>query len=160
MKGYGRYAMSRSSGRPSSERHWESYHAANRLFADAVLQEAAGQPAVVFVQDYHLGLLPRMLKNADPTLVVAQFWHIPWPNWEAMRVFPWNRELLESMLCNDVLGFHLHSDCENFLATVDRNVNAVVDQSRLSAAEWSYNTCARVSDQHRLRCAFQQGANS
>jgi len=126
------------------ERHWESYHAANRLFADAVLQEAAGQPAVVFVQDYHLGLLPRMLKNADPTLVVAQFWHIPWPNWEAMRVFPWNRELLESMLCNDVLGFHLHSDCENFLATVDRNVNAVVDQSRLSAVRNGHTTHVRA----------------
>ena len=41
-----------------------------------------------FVQDYHLALLPRMLKDRNPNLIVAQFWHIPWPNREAFRVFP------------------------------------------------------------------------
>ena len=56
---------------------WECYRRANQIFADAVLEEAQGEPAFVFIQDYHFGLLPRMLKNSNPSLVVAQFWHIP-----------------------------------------------------------------------------------
>ena len=53
-----------------------------RSFAEAVLEEADGEPAFVFIQDYHFGLLPRMLKRANPNLIIAQFWHIPWPNRE------------------------------------------------------------------------------
>lgn len=71
---------------------WEAYRRANQVFADAVTEEAAGQPAIVFIQDYHLALLPRMLKKRNPDLIVAQFWHIPWPNRETFRVFPWKEE--------------------------------------------------------------------
>lgn len=106
---------------------WKSYRAANELFARAVLEEAHGEAAVVFIQDYHLALLPRILKNANPNLTIAQFWHIPWPNREAFRVFPWKDELLEGLLGNDVLGFHLAYHCANFLDTVDRTLEAMVD---------------------------------
>ena len=68
-----------------SAKHWDSYRRANEIFANAVLEEAAGEPAFVFIQDYHLALLPRMLKQANPNLAIAQFWHIPWPNREAFR---------------------------------------------------------------------------
>jgi len=86
---------------------WESYREANRIFADAVLEEADGQPAFVFIQDYHFALLPRMLKERNPNLTIAQFWHIPWPNRETFRTFPWKEELLDGLLGNDLLGFHL-----------------------------------------------------
>jgi len=59
---------------------WERYREVNQLFANAVLEEAGGQPSFVFIQDYHFCLLPRMLKQANSKLIVAQFWHIPWPN--------------------------------------------------------------------------------
>lgn len=107
--------------------YWQSYGEANERFAEAVLEEAAGQPAFVFIQDYHLGLLPRMLKDRNPNLAVAQFWHIPWPNRETFRAFPWKPELLDGMLGNDLLGFHLRYHCSNFLDTIDRNVEALVD---------------------------------
>lgn len=113
-------------------RDWESYRTANSIFAEAILEEAAGKPAVVFIQDYHFGLLPRMLKKRNPRLVVAQFWHIPWPNRETFRVFPWQEELLDGMLGNDLLGFHLRQDCRNFLDTVDRGLEARVDSERFS----------------------------
>src|SRR3954447_11085425 len=95
--------------------HWDSYRRDNRLFADAVLDEAGGRPAVVFIQDYHLALMPRMLKAHNPNLLIGQFWHIPWPNSEAFRVFPWKQELIEGMLGNDLMGFHLGYHCSNFL---------------------------------------------
>ena len=59
---------------------WRQYVAVNRRFADVVLEEIAGTRAIVFVQDYHYALLPRMVKAARPDAVVCQFWHIPWPN--------------------------------------------------------------------------------
>ena len=83
-----------------------------------MLEEAGGKPAFVFIQDYHFGLLPRMLKTQTPNLNVAQFWHIPWPNRETFRAFPWKEELLDGMLGNDLLGFHLRYHCANFLDTV------------------------------------------
>jgi trehalose-6-phosphate synthase len=106
---------------------WEAYRRANQAFAEAVLEEADGAPAIVFIQDYHFGLLPRMLKDRNPNLTIAQFWHIPWPNREVFRAFPWKEELLDGLLGNDLLGFHLDYHCANFLDTIDRGVEAMVD---------------------------------
>ena len=107
--------------------HWKTYRSVNQRFADAVLEEAAGQTAFVFIQDYHFALLPRMLREASSNLVVAQFWHIPWPNREVFRAFPWGEELLDGLLANDLLGFHLPHHCRNFLETVDATLEARVD---------------------------------
>ena len=86
------------------DRDWDDYREVNRRFADAVLEEIGDGPALVFVQDYHFALLPRMLKDARPDLVVCQFWHIPWPNPETFRVCPWQEEILDGLLGNDLLG--------------------------------------------------------
>lgn len=118
---------------------WESYREANRLFAEAVLDEVAGKPAIVFIQDYHLALLPRMIKKAAENVIVAQFWHIPWPNRDQMRIFPWKNELLDGMLGNDLLGFHLRSDCGNFLDTVERNFDSSISHDR-STVVWDDHT--------------------
>ena len=91
-------------------------------------KEADDEPALVFIQDYHFGLLPRMLKQRNPNLTVAHFWHIPWPNPETFRAFPWKDELLEGLLSNDLLGFHLSYHCQNFLETVDRNLESMIDR--------------------------------
>ena len=107
--------------------NWLSYKAANRLFADAVLEEADGEAAFVFVQDYHLALLPRMLRERNPNLTIAQFWHIPWPHCDAFRAFPWKEELLDGMLGNHLLGFHLQEYCWNFMDAVKRNFKSLVD---------------------------------
>jgi alpha,alpha-trehalose-phosphate synthase [UDP-forming] len=110
------------------QQDWNAYREVNEVFAKAVLEEANNGPALVFIQDYHLALLPRLLKNARPDLVVAQFWHIPWPNRETFRAFPWKEELLDGLLGNDLLGFHLRYHCQNFLDTIDRALEARVDQ--------------------------------
>lgn len=106
---------------------WESYRRANELFAEAVLEEANGGPAFVFIQDYHFALLPEMLRRANPRLAIAQFWHIPWPPPDTFRIFPWGRELLEGLLGNDLLGFQLSSDCANFLGAVEQPSLALTD---------------------------------
>jgi trehalose 6-phosphate synthase len=122
---------------------WEMYREVNRLFADAVLQEAGDGPAFVFIQDYHFCLLPRMLKEANANLIVAQFWHIPWPNREVFRVFPWKEELLHGLLGNDLLGFHIRHHCQNFLDTVDRALEAKVDLERFEITRGGKATTVR-----------------
>jgi trehalose 6-phosphate synthase len=109
---------------------WKMYREVNQLYADAVLQEAGNDPTFVFIQDYHFCLLPRMLKNANSKLIVAQFWHIPWPNREVFRAFPWKEELLDGLLGNDLIGFHIRYHCQNFLDTLDRMIEARVDTDR------------------------------
>lgn len=125
-------------------RHWALYREVNRIFADAVLEEAGNDPTFVFIQDYHFALLPRMLRKANANLVVAQFWHIPWPNREVFRSFPWQEEILDGLLGNDLLGFHLHQHCQNFLDTVDRTVEALVDPCALNVQREGKSTMVRA----------------
>jgi alpha,alpha-trehalose-phosphate synthase [UDP-forming] len=108
-------------------RHWRIYRDVNQRFADAVVEEAHGEPTFVFVQDYHFALLPRMLKEAGNNFIVAQFWHIPWPNEETFSTFPWKEAILDGLLGNDLLGFHLRSHCQYFLNVVDRSLEAKID---------------------------------
>lgn len=110
---------------------WHHYEAVNRLFADATLQEAGTGRAVIWTQDYHLALCPRLVKQMRPELSVAHFWHIPWPPPEVFRICPWKRELLEGLLGSDLLGFHTRYHCDNFLATVAEELEAkiVAEQS-------------------------------
>jgi trehalose 6-phosphate synthase len=124
-------------------RDWECYRAANRAFADAVLDELGDGPGVVFVNDYHFALLPRLLRRARPDLLIAQFWHIPWPNRQVWRVLPWAEEFLDGLLGNDLLGFHVQSHCNHFLDTVDRTIEACVEHEHHCATRGGRATFAR-----------------
>jgi trehalose 6-phosphate synthase len=123
--------------------HWDAYRTVNEMFAAAVLEEAQGGPALVFVQDYHFALLPQLLKMARPDLVVAQFWHIPWPNAEKFLVCPWAKQLLDGMLGNDLLGFHTQSDCNSFLESVDRALECRIDRERFAVQRGGHGTAVR-----------------
>ncbi len=109
------------------ERDWQTYKRVNQLFAGHVLDEIGSGPAVVFTQDYHLALLPRLLRSAAADVITGQFWHIPWPNPDIFRICPWQEEILDGMLGNDLLGFHIGEHSNNFISTVARTMNAKVD---------------------------------
>ena len=98
-------------------RDWQTYQAVNRKFADLVLDEIGGRPAIVLTQDYHLALLPQYIRNAAPDIVTGQFWHIPWPHPEIFRICPWQDELVAGLLGNNLLGFHIGAHCNNFMDT-------------------------------------------
>jgi len=112
------------------ESDWQTYKKVNEAFARSVLEEVGDKKAFVFVQDYHLTLLSRLIKDKHPNIVTAQFWHIPWPHREAFRICPWQEEILHGLLGNDLLGFHTRHHCNNFLDTVDRAIEARVDWDR------------------------------
>lgn len=106
---------------------YEAYKSVNRKFANLVVDEIGDGPAIVLIQDYHLALLPRYIRQVCEDVIIGQFWHIPWPNTDILRICPWQEEILDGMLGNDLLGFHLSSDCDKFLDAVARNLNAQVD---------------------------------
>jgi trehalose 6-phosphate synthase len=123
---------------------WEAYQLVNRKFAEAVLHEMEGSAnPIVFVQDYHFALLPRMVKAARPDARVAIFWHIPWPNPEAFGICPWQGELLEGLLGADLIGFHIPLHCNNFLDTVDRVLESRTDREHMSARRHGHTTAIR-----------------
>jgi trehalose 6-phosphate synthase len=123
---------------------WEHYAQVNQRFADALLEEAAGEEnPLVLVQDYHFALVPKMIKEKRPDARVAIFWHIPWPNAEAFGICPWQRELLEGLLGADLIGFHIQSHCNNFMETVDRAVEARIDRERVAVNRRGHFTYVR-----------------
>jgi len=110
--------------------HWEMYKRVNRIFADAILDEIGDRKAFIWIQDFHLALLPAMIKERRPDVLVAHFWHIPWPNPEIFRICPWEQEILEGLLGNDLIGFHIGMHCDNFMASVDQCMEVRIDRER------------------------------
>jgi trehalose-6-phosphate synthase len=124
---------------------WECYQLINERFANALLAEMKDCPhPIVFVQDYHFALLPRMLKRARPEARVAIFWHIPWPNPEAFGICPWQSELLDGLLGGDLIGFHIPLHCHNFLSTVDRALEARTSHEHLTTRRQGHLTTVRA----------------
>jgi len=113
---------------------WEQYVNVNRKFASTVEQESNSPNPIVLVQDYHLALLPRMIREALPAATIISFWHIPWPNPEAFAICPWRDELLDGMLGSTILGFHTQFHVNNFVDTVDRFLEARVDRETFSVS--------------------------
>jgi trehalose 6-phosphate synthase len=123
---------------------WECYQLINQRFADAVLEEMRDNvDPVVFVQDYHLALVPRLIKKERPDARVAIFWHIPWPNPEAFGICPWQTELLDGLLGADLIGFHIPLHCHNFLATVDRVLEARTDRDHMTVLRHGHASSIR-----------------
>ena len=93
---------------------WERYVDVNRRFA-AATSRAAAPGATVWVQDYQLQLVPRMLREQRPDLTIGFFLHIPFPPVELFRQLPWRTEIIEGLLGADLVGFHLPGGAQNFL---------------------------------------------
>lgn len=110
------------------ESDWDAYKRVNQRFADAVVAEARSEDPVILVQDYHFALLPAMIREQLPQATILTFWHIPWPNPESFGICPWRRELLEGLLGSTILGFHTRYHCKNFMETVDRYLEARIEQ--------------------------------
>jgi trehalose 6-phosphate synthase len=113
---------------------WEQYVRVNRKFAQAVVAESTSRDPIVLVQDYHFALLPRMIRDVLPAATIMTFWHIPWPNPEAFAICPWREELLDGLLGSSTLGFHTQFHCNNFVDTVDRQLEARVDRETFTVS--------------------------
>lgn len=112
---------------------WTEYRKANGLFAKTLLNEIRHiERPIVLVQDYHLALVPALIKKSRPDAQVAIFWHIPWPAAAQFGICPWRKQILEGMLGADLIGFHTQQYCNNFIDTVAAEVESLVDYEHFS----------------------------
>jgi trehalose 6-phosphate synthase len=102
---------------------WDRYVKVNRRFAE-VTARAAAQGATVWVQDYQLQLVPKMLRMLRPDLTIGFFLHIPFPPVELFMQMPWRTEIIEGLLGADLVGFHLPGGAQNFLVLARRLIGA------------------------------------
>jgi trehalose 6-phosphate synthase len=103
------------------------YARVNAAFADAVVEELEAEPeATVFLHDYHLYLVPRLVRERVPDALLAHFVHIPWPQTDYWHVLPkaMRHEIHDGLLANDVIGFHAHRWRVNFLRSASDLVGA------------------------------------
>jgi trehalose 6-phosphate synthase len=110
------------------QRQWASYEAYNRAFAEALAAEAA-RGAVVIVQDYHLTLVPGMLRELRPDLRIGHFSHTPWAPVDYFRMLPDDiaEQVLRGMLGADRLGFLTQRWADAFTACCDALVGGLGD---------------------------------
>ena len=99
---------------PAFHRHWwQAYVRVNDRFAEAVAKVAA-PGATVWIQDYHLQLLPAALRKLRPDLRIGFFLHIPFPPTELFQQLPWRKQVVEGLLGADLVGFHTPGGVRNF----------------------------------------------
>jgi alpha,alpha-trehalose-phosphate synthase [UDP-forming] len=97
---------------------WQHYYRVNQKFAQAILHDS-GPEAYVWIQDYHLLLVPELVRREDPRRKLGFFCHIPFPALEVFRMLPRRVELLRGMLGSDLVGFHIPAYVHHFLDCVE-----------------------------------------
>jgi trehalose 6-phosphate synthase/phosphatase len=114
----------------------------NEAFCEAVLRIA--EPGdIVWVHDYHLMLLPALLREHLPDTPIGFFLHIPFPSYELLRLMPreWGEDILRGLLGADLIGFHARDYTEHFYESVqrilgcERSHKGLAIDSRFSAAD-------------------------
>jgi trehalose 6-phosphate synthase len=128
---------------------WDfGYQAVNRDIAAAVLEQIEGQERpLVMLHDYHLYTAPGMIREGRPDVFLHHFVHIPWSQPDSWRILPSRiREaIFEGMLANDIIGFHTHAYCINFLRCCDELLEDVdVDYVNAEVRQNGRKTLARA----------------
>ena len=124
------------------EGQWQHYRRVNELFAESILGVLREGDAL-WVHDYHLLLVPGMIRARAPNATVGFFLHIPFPSYEIFRMLPgsWRRQMLEGLLGADLIGFHTYGYMQHFLQCVlrilghENNLGLITLPTRVVQAE-------------------------
>jgi len=95
---------------------WEAYKKANECFVEAILQVYEDDD-YVWIHDYHLMLVPKLLRDNKPDSNIGWFLHTPFPSAEVYRTLPWRQEIIESLMHANLLGFHVYDYLRHFLSS-------------------------------------------
>jgi trehalose 6-phosphate synthase/phosphatase len=98
---------------------WEAYRRVNQAFCDEVIRIARPDD-IIWIHDYQLMLLPRMIRERMPEATIGFFLHIPFPSSEVFRLLPWRREIIEGLLGADLVGFHTYDYVRHFVESIRR----------------------------------------
>src|SRR5207245_1447284 len=104
-----------------SASEWDAYPAVNERFADEVVRGMKRGDSI-WIHDYPLFLLPRLIRTRVPDARIGFFLHIPFPPYDVFRLLPWHREVLEGLLGADLIGFHTYDYARAVLGSVLRDL--------------------------------------
>jgi glucosylglycerol-phosphate synthase len=124
---------------------WPTFREVNWAFAEAAAAVAA-KGAVVWVHDYNLWLVPGYLQTLRPDVRISFFHHTPFPGADIFNVLPWRKEILESLLCCDVIGFHIPRYVNNFVSAA-RSLLEVETTARKKVGPDMYVQTSALSEQ-------------
>src|SRR6056297_596203 len=113
------------------EEQWEAYKKVNQKFADVIAENMEGVDKI-WIHDYHLLLLPQMIKEKFPDVTIGFFLHIPFPSFELFRILPWRYEIINGMLGADLLGFHTFDYERHFMSSVSRLLGYDININEIS----------------------------
>jgi trehalose 6-phosphate synthase/phosphatase len=98
---------------------WLSYQEVNRAFSEKII-EIFQSGDMIWIHDYHLMLLPAMVRERIPEAKIGFFLHIPFPSFELLRMLPWREKILQGLLGSDLIGFHSYGYTRHFLSSALR----------------------------------------
>lgn len=98
---------------------WTAYKSVNELFCRAISQ-IREEGDIIWIHDYQLMLLPKLLREKFPDATIGYFHHIPFPSFEIFRLLPWRKEIAGGLLGADIIGFHTFDYAGHFLKSVHR----------------------------------------
>ena len=113
---------------------WQAYQEVNTRFFEKVL-EVALPGDTIWVHDYHLLLLPAMLRESLPDAAIGFFLHIPFPSYEIFRMLPWREEILKGLTGADLIGFHTYDYARHFLSSLLRIQGLEQDFGRVTVGD-------------------------
>jgi len=117
-----------------SEVSWNAYVRINRLYAEKILS-LINDGDILWIHDYHLMLLPQMIREQKPGISVGLFIHVPFPSFELFRLLPWCQEVIEGMLGADLIGFQTYDHVRHFMSSVRRLTGVDSTFNRITIGE-------------------------
>ena len=102
-----------------NKKNWTTYKKINELFADVVVKHVLPDD-MIWIHDYHLMLLPKLIRDRYPEARIGFFLHIPFPSFEIFRLLPWREEILAGMMGADLIGFHTYDYVRHFMSCIRR----------------------------------------
>lgn len=99
--------------------NWEAFKKVNQIFANEIAKYI-NDDDILWIHDYHLMLVPQMIREKFPNVSIGYFQHIPFPSYEIFRLLPWRMEVLEGILGANLIGFHTYDYQRHFMSSVRR----------------------------------------
>lgn len=123
---------------------WATFREVNHMFAEAAA-EAVADDGLVWIHDYNLWLVPAYLRALRPDVRIAFFHHTPFPGPDVFNILPWRREIVDSLLDCDLVGFHIPRYAKNF-ADVARSLGAAEPAASAAVEEGLSPTGTALSE--------------
>jgi len=136
---------------------WDAYVSYNKAYAEKIC-EIITEDDILWIHDYHLLLLPEMIRKIYPDMSIGLFIHIPFPSFEIFRLLPWRNEILEGMTGADLIGFQVFDYARHMLSCVRRlmGVDTVFNRIMIDARTMKVDVFPKGIDYVRFASEIAQ----